>query len=434
MSDETLAAIVAVLEDTGLEDAPRADGAHRPPDAVAPAPAARSWGFAVQLYSLRSRGSWGHGDLRDLADLAAWSARELGAGFVLINPLHAAEPLPPVSPSPYLPMSRRWVSPLYLRIEDIPEYKDLSYSERKRLTLLSQPLRRASQTPGLIDRDAVWTAKREALEMLRKVPLPDERQASFDEFRAQARAGTGRLGRLVRARRGPRARLPDLAGAPARPAIGGTGGTARRPRRAGRVPHVGAVARRRAGRGRAGGGTVGGHEHRHHRRPGDRRAPRRRRRVGGPGVLRAGLHRRRPAGRVQPARPGLGPAARCTPARWRPTATGRSPTSSTPTCPSAAACASTMSWACPGCGGSPPAPRRPRARTCTTTLRARSARSRPPRPRPVPSWSARTSARSSRGCARRWRPGTSWAPRCSGSSAAGPASPSPPSGGAPTRW
>jgi len=185
VSDQTLAAIVAVLEDTGLGDAPRADGAHRPPDAVAPAPAARSWGFAVQLYSLRSRGSWGHGDLRDLADLAAWSARELGAGFVLINPLHAAEPLPPVSPSPYLPMSRRWVSPLYLRIEDIPEYKDLSYSERKRLTLLSQPLRRASQSPGLIDRDAVWTAKREALEMLRKVPLPDERQASFGEFRAR---------------------------------------------------------------------------------------------------------------------------------------------------------------------------------------------------------------------------------------------------------
>jgi 4-alpha-glucanotransferase len=177
--DATLAAIVAALE-----DAPPADGARRAPDAVAPAPATRSWGFAVQLYSLRSRGSWGHGDLRDLADLAAWSARDLGAGFVLINPLHAAEPLPPVSASPYLPMSRRWVSPLYLRIEDIPEYNGLSYPERKRLTQLSQPLRDASLTPGLIDRNAVWTAKREALETLRKVPLGDARQASFAEFRA----------------------------------------------------------------------------------------------------------------------------------------------------------------------------------------------------------------------------------------------------------
>jgi 4-alpha-glucanotransferase len=180
VSDETLAAIVAALE-----DAPSPDGSFTRPEVVAPTPARRSWGFAVQLYSLRSRDSWGHGDLRDLAELATWSARDLGAGFVLINPLHAAEPLPPVSTSPYLPMSRRWVSPLYLRIEDIPEYKDLSYSERKRLTQLSRPLREASQTGELIDRDAVWTAKREALEMLRKVPLSDARQASFAEFVAR---------------------------------------------------------------------------------------------------------------------------------------------------------------------------------------------------------------------------------------------------------
>jgi 4-alpha-glucanotransferase len=182
--DATLEAIVAALEDVQVEKALAANGSFTPPDTVAPMPAERSWGFAVQLYSLRSRGSWGHGDLRDLADLAAWSARELGAGFVLINPLHAAEPLPPVSASPYLPMSRRWVSPLYLRIEDIPEYQDLSYPERKRLTDLSQPLREASRTAGLIDRDAVWTAKREALEVLRKVPLSDARQASFAEFQS----------------------------------------------------------------------------------------------------------------------------------------------------------------------------------------------------------------------------------------------------------
>jgi 4-alpha-glucanotransferase len=186
--DETLRAIV-----TALESVPSAAGsaasagdlAGGAAAAVAPVPAERSWGFTVQLYSLRSRRSWGHGDLRDLADFAAWSARDLGAGFVLINPLHAAEPLPPVSPSPYLPMSRRWVSPLYLRIEDIPEYKNLSDPERTRLSLLGQPLRAASVTSALIDRDAVWTAKREALELLRKVPLADARQASLDEFRTR---------------------------------------------------------------------------------------------------------------------------------------------------------------------------------------------------------------------------------------------------------
>jgi 4-alpha-glucanotransferase len=176
---ETLQAIVTALEEVPLADA----HAPTPLEAVAPVPSERSWGFTVQLYSLRSAGSWGHGDLRDLADFAAWSARDLGAGFVLINPLHAAEPLPPVSPSPYLPMSRRWVSPLYLRIEDIAEYKDLDDEERTRLTVLSAPLLAASRTPALIDRDAVWTAKREALEVLRKVPLTDVRQASLDAFR-----------------------------------------------------------------------------------------------------------------------------------------------------------------------------------------------------------------------------------------------------------
>ncbi len=184
MPSETLRAIVAALEAVPVGGSLAAAVAGAPDEvAVAPVPSERSWGFTVQLYSVRSRRSWGHGDLRDLADFAAWSARELGAGFVLINPLHAAEPVSPISPSPYLPMSRRWVSPLYLRIEDIPEYENLSVPERSRLSLLGQPLRAASVTPALIDRDAVWTAKREALELLRKVPLADGRQAALDSFR-----------------------------------------------------------------------------------------------------------------------------------------------------------------------------------------------------------------------------------------------------------
>src|SRR5215472_7718965 len=159
----------------GLEDA----GARATP----PVPGSRSWGFTVQLYSVRSRRSWAHGDLHDLADLARWSARDLGAGFVLINPLHAAEPLPPVSPSPYLPMTRRYVSPLYLRIEDIAEYQRLEARQRDRVEALAAPLRGRNATADLIDRDAVWAAKREALEIIRRVPLSAQRREEYQRFR-----------------------------------------------------------------------------------------------------------------------------------------------------------------------------------------------------------------------------------------------------------
>jgi 4-alpha-glucanotransferase len=167
----------------GAEGAAR--GLASPGRPAAPAPGTRSWGFAVQLYSLRSRQSWGHGDLGDLADLAAWSASDLGAGFVLINPLHAAEPLPPLSASPYLPMSRRFTSPLYLRIEDIPEYASLSAGDRVRIDSLAAPLRARNATSELLDRDAVWRAKRAALEIIHRQPLSATRRAQFDAYQAR---------------------------------------------------------------------------------------------------------------------------------------------------------------------------------------------------------------------------------------------------------
>ncbi|WP_433167251.1 4-alpha-glucanotransferase [Kribbella sp. CA-247076] len=126
----------------------------------------RTWGWVLQLYSVRSRRSWGIGDLHDLADLAAWSASDLGAGFVLVNPLHAAETSGRMEPSPYLPASRRFANPIYLRIEDIDEYGDLAPAERDRVRALSLQTRALSEDPTALDRDTVWAAKREALQLL----------------------------------------------------------------------------------------------------------------------------------------------------------------------------------------------------------------------------------------------------------------------------
>jgi 4-alpha-glucanotransferase len=204
VGSDTLAAILTALEDPGGGDSGYTSGVGADVEraaegafgkmleseasgvsAVAPQPGGRSWGFTVQLYSLRSRGSWGHGDLRDLADLAAWSGREHGAGFVLCNPLHAAEPAPPVSASPYMPMSRRFTSPLYLRIEDIPEYAGLPPADRQRIAAVAAPLRASNAAPGLIDRDAVWTAKRAALEILWARPREPRREAGYTQFVAR---------------------------------------------------------------------------------------------------------------------------------------------------------------------------------------------------------------------------------------------------------
>ena len=76
-----------------------------------------TWGWAVQLYALRSRASWGIGDLEDLRGLAR-ASREHGAGMVLVSPLHAPRPVLPQQPSPYYPSSRRFRNPLHLRVDD----------------------------------------------------------------------------------------------------------------------------------------------------------------------------------------------------------------------------------------------------------------------------------------------------------------------------
>src|SRR5712692_4867745 len=190
--DETLQSVLAALGYAPPPARPRPAASrlevpvpapwHPADHPAAPAGPRSAWGLTIQLYSVRSRQSWGHGDLRDLADLAGWSARALGADFVLINPLHAAEPAPPVSPSPYLPMSRRFLSPLYLRVEDIPEFSQLPPAQRGQIAALAAPLRARNSTSALIDRDAVWTAKRAALEIVYAWPLPPARRAAFRRF------------------------------------------------------------------------------------------------------------------------------------------------------------------------------------------------------------------------------------------------------------
>jgi 4-alpha-glucanotransferase len=148
----------------------------------------RSWGLMTQLYSVRSRDSWAQGDLADLATLAEWTA-SLDGQFVLINPLHAGSPVAPMAPSPYLPVSRRFPSPFYLRIEDVPEYADASPAVHEEIAAVAHRLRQCNISSDLLDRDDVWWAKRHALALLFAGGLSAERQARFERFCAEQGQG-----------------------------------------------------------------------------------------------------------------------------------------------------------------------------------------------------------------------------------------------------
>ncbi|NGN69834.1 4-alpha-glucanotransferase [Streptomyces sp. A7024] len=160
-----------------------------------PALESREHGLLVQLYSLLSPRSWGMGDLGDLAELAGWAARVHGAGFVQTGPLHAGVPGRPgeaADPSPYRPSSRRFPDPVHLRIEDIPEFRYLPPEHRARATELGEraaALRQGVLRQGgkgeLIDRDAVWQLKLDALEIIREVELTPGRRVAYHAFLAE---------------------------------------------------------------------------------------------------------------------------------------------------------------------------------------------------------------------------------------------------------
>jgi 4-alpha-glucanotransferase len=140
----------------------------------------RAWGWAAQLYAVRSAASWGIGDLGDLAGLLA-STAPLGAGFALLNPLHAASP---GEPSPYNPSTRVFRNPLYLRVEDVPEVAALAGAERARVEALGADGRDLNGHDR-IDRTATYRLKDEALRLahgaLDRLP---ERRAGLAAYRA----------------------------------------------------------------------------------------------------------------------------------------------------------------------------------------------------------------------------------------------------------
>ncbi|MDY6050774.1 MAG: 4-alpha-glucanotransferase [Corynebacterium sp.] len=159
--------------------------------AQAPTPTEHHSGVMAQLYSLRSSHSWGIGDFHDLKELATLLGSTTGADFLLINPLHAAQPNVPLEDSPYLPFSRRFLNPLYLSIEDVPEYANLDAATRADIDGMGAIFTAANKRATPLTREPIYTAKLLALRELyyhRSTPDSAHEQA-FAAYKE--REGTG---------------------------------------------------------------------------------------------------------------------------------------------------------------------------------------------------------------------------------------------------
>lgn len=114
-----------------------------------------AWGWALQLYALRSSRSWGIGDLADLRAFGRWAASR-SAGVAFINPLAPPAPVIPQEPCPYYPSSRLFLNPLYIRVEEVPGWPEAD------LGALAASGRELNAR-RLIDHDRVFDLKRRGL-------------------------------------------------------------------------------------------------------------------------------------------------------------------------------------------------------------------------------------------------------------------------------
>ena len=323
-----------------------------------------------------------------------------------------------MTPSPYLPTTRRFVNPLYIRVEDVPRGRlpVRRGPHARRVGVPSRCWPRRRRRPDRPRRGLDRQARRARGRASPRRGRPPGRPA-FDAFVEQEGAGleTSRSGA-----RSPRstARVDRVAAEPRGPVVG-----ARSPRPrdelADRVEFhlLAAVGGRRAARGRAARGARRRHGARHHARPRRRRAPAGRRRVGARRRARPRRHRGRTAGHVQPAGPELVAAA---------VAPGRAGAGRVQAVPGHAAHGAAARRCHPHRPRHRPVPAvvdprgrrlRPTAPTSATTTRRSSASWRSRRTGPARSSSGRTSASSSRGCATTCPTAGSSARRCSGSSA-----------------
>ena len=125
----------------------------------------RMWGFAAQLYGIRSARNYGIGDFGELRGLIEFCAGS-GAGTLLLNPLHALFPSTPEHTSPYSPSSRVRFNTLYLDVETIPDFPECDEARAMVLAPQFQAQLRALRATEQVDYLGVTEVKSKVLECL----------------------------------------------------------------------------------------------------------------------------------------------------------------------------------------------------------------------------------------------------------------------------
>ncbi|HTS51857.1 MAG TPA: 4-alpha-glucanotransferase [Burkholderiales bacterium] len=150
----------------------------------------RTWGPAVQLYTVRSERNWGMGDLTDLrALLEQWAQR--GADVVGLNPLHSLFPHDPERASPYSPSSRLFLNCLYLDPERIDDFHECEEAQELMRSAAFQTTLRELRAKELVDYRAIAAAKTAVLDLLygsfrqRHLATNSARSIEFRDFEAR---------------------------------------------------------------------------------------------------------------------------------------------------------------------------------------------------------------------------------------------------------
>jgi 4-alpha-glucanotransferase len=144
------------------------------------------WGVAVQIYTLRSEQNYGIGDFGDVKELLRL-ARDAGASFIGVSPLHALFPSDPTLYSPYSASSRHAFNVLFIDLAGVPEVRDSAAAR----ALMSDPAFRTRlgqvRAATHVDYPAVASLKmpvlRAAFELFRTAHLA-RNSARAAEFRA----------------------------------------------------------------------------------------------------------------------------------------------------------------------------------------------------------------------------------------------------------